>query len=137
MKTVPLTKSDIESLPIHDAQLTAIVLQPCASGDIRVQLSIRLHEEEPLDALNRLGLRSDAFVVTFEACWQIKINFVCHATTEHLISSWSVSTVSGFVERLKAEGLAKKARPLEHKLEFCTGSYIEIVSERVTIEETI
>lgn len=136
MEKAFLTKSDIEAIPIHDAHLTSIDLQPIPAASARLALAIRLHSDESREALNALGVHGDTFVARFEGCWRLMLDLLFHQTDEHTIADWTIVQDSPFLARLKAEGMRPSTEVLHHRFEFSSGSVIEVVAERVSIGPT-
>lgn len=133
MKTVLLTKTHIESIPIHDADLVSVELQPIPTFNARLALTIKLHSDESHEMLTTLGVRGDTFVARFERCWRLMLDLLCHQADEHTIADWIIVPDSPFLARLKREGMGPSGNVLHHRFDFSSGSVIEVVSERVSI----
>src|SRR5206468_10282967 len=74
-----LTKQRITWLPVHDAELIFLKVTPRANGDVSLSVAAKLHKDEPMDELFKLGLKTRSFRLTFENSWQIVFNILAVA----------------------------------------------------------
>lgn len=133
MKTASLTKSDIQAIPVHDADLIAIDLQPIPAVNAYLALTIKLHPDESRETLKALGVQGDTFTIRFAGCWRLMLDLLLDRGGEHMIADWVIVPDSPFLARLKAEGMGPSTEVLHHRFEFSSGSVIEVVAERISI----
>ena len=130
-----LTKQRITWLPVHDAELIFLKVTPRANGDVSLSVAAKLHKDEPMDELFKLGLKTRSFRLTFENSWQIVFNILAVAGGKETIDDCRVVGDSELLSRLLSLGFAQSNELKHYRIGFSSGSSIDVVAKGVFIEE--
>jgi len=134
--TPPMNLELCRALPIHDAELISIEVVPVPNGAIKLCLSFKLHPDESLDEVSKLGISSRSLRLTYGNCWQIASNIFGTCSKPQTIDGWDIVGESELLKRLRSQGLASSAALQHHRIELSDGSRLDVLTEGpVSIEE--
>jgi len=132
---VPLTKEAIAALPMHDAELILLAVTRHAREDVSLSVSAKLHNDEPMDELFKLGIKTRSFRLRFENTRQLVSNILVVADGKETIDDWRIVGDSEWVSRLIAVGFGQSGELTHYRIGFASGSSVDVVAEGVSIEE--
>lgn len=131
----PLSKHQIETLPVHDAELFSFHSSTSDDGDTDFEMLIEINFEESLSEFEKLGLTSRVLTIRFENCVQLSIDFMSYQTQREWIDDWEVFTESELIHKHAKHGFVKKGL-LHHNFTLTGGSIIKVVAESVSLTPT-
>jgi len=125
---------NLNDFPIHDAEFISVSVVP-ADGNLLVRTSVRLHEDE-VQALQEMGFSGRDYTITFERCWYYAATFYGHYAGNELVDRWNIGGKEEAAIKLNAVGCSPKQSVVFHEWVLSGGSKIELIAERVVIEES-
>lgn len=136
MKT-PVNLTLLHALPVHDADFVSVELIPALNGDLKFCLVFKIHPDEMLDEITKMGITKRLLRLTCEKCWQVSSNFFGIASNRESIDNWEIVEESELITHLKSHGLAKGVELQHHRIKLSGGSSIDVLTEGASIEENV
>jgi hypothetical protein len=136
MKT-PVTSGLLRVLPVHDAEFISIEIIPVPNADLKLCLVFKLHADESLDEVSKLGITSRSLRLTFEKCWQAASNICGAYSKTETINGWDIVEESELVKVMRSNGLANGIPLQHHRIKLSGGSSLDVLADEraVSIEE--
>jgi hypothetical protein len=134
MKTL-VDSNLLNILPVHDADFISMEVVPALDGDLKLCLVFKLHPDELLNELSKLGIVQRSLRLTCEKCWRISSNIFGVASNREAIDNWKIVKDSELIKHLKAHGLANGVELQHHRIEMSGGSSLDVLTEEASIEE--
>ncbi len=125
---IPLTPELLRVLPVHDAQVVSIEIVPGGYGGLRFCLAIRLHGDESLDEISKLGITSRSLRLTCDNCWQISSTLLGTNSRAETIDDWMVIEESTLIAELKSLCLGRGVNLAHHRIIWSGGSQMDVVT---------
>ena len=123
-----------QTFPIHDSEYHSIAILPTVDGTLGLKLTLRVHEDEPLDQLVEFGLSQRSCCLVFEKCWRITTNLFGLYTARETIDRWELVPNSDLVRQVKEMGCGASIGFQHHRLLFSGGSTLDVLAEQVSIQ---
>src|SRR5207249_10226387 len=120
-------------LPVHDADVMSLSVHTSRTGVVGLDLTLEIDPQESLEAFANVGVAGPGITLHFENCWQIVSNFLCYRTQRDQVFNWDVIHESNLIQKIQDAGAASTLELLHHKLDFASGSSLEIVAEKVFV----
>jgi hypothetical protein len=130
-----LTKESIAAQPIHDAELILLKVTRRERNEVSLSIAAKLHEDEDVDVLFNLGIKTRSFCLKFENILQVVSSMLVAADGKETIDGWRIVDHSEWVDRLVAVGFAQSRELIHYRIDFSSGSSIDVVAEGVSVEE--
>ena len=122
-------------LPLHDADFLSLTLKPNENGSVTALLKVRLHPDELIDFLGKLGITGAEFCLVFQDCLQVKTNCFGYAAKPETISTFGIVEKSGLKEKLIADGMTSNHRLVHFKLNGCKGTQIDVIANSILLTD--
>jgi hypothetical protein len=132
-----LSASDLEGLPLHDAELISCHLETSPDGHLSFGLQLLINPEESLEAFRRLGIGGRLVQLTFGECLQVASNFLGLASPRAVLSAWEVMADSELVRRLCQGGGGQTPRLFHYRFSFSEGSALDVVGPQILLEGVV
>jgi hypothetical protein len=125
----PLTVTQIEALPIHDAEYVGISIIPQSDGSLKVRMGLRIHPEEPLDQLACLGITGRTCFLVLSKCWLVAANLLGVFEGRESVDRWELVEETDLLRQVKQTGFGASAEFRHHRLVFSGGSTLDVIAE--------
>ena len=132
-----ISPQDAIQLPLHDADFLNLTLKPNENGLITALLKVKLHPDESLDSLGKMGITGSEFYFIFQDCLQVKTNVLGYAARPETISTFGIVEKSELKEKLLADGMTSNPQLVHFKLDGSKGSQIDVIATAILVTDKV
>lgn len=132
-----ISPQDAIQLPLHDADFLNLTLKPNENGLVTALLKVKLHPDESLDSLGKMGITSSEFYFIFQDCLQVKTNVFGCAAKPETIATFGIVEKSELAEKLLADGITSNPRLVHFKLDGSKGSQINVIATVIVVTDKV
>jgi hypothetical protein len=131
----PLSPIVIAQLAVHDADLISVSVDCLINGDTNVLMLIEIDPEESLQSFLELGVKTRIVQIRFEKCWQIISSLTSYQHRREQIADWAAVSESAKLTELQKHCVSLPVHVFHHTFELSGGSLLEILAERVFVQD--